>query len=428
MTAAQTVYRRLIGAPVDRSDLGAAADEVAPNGLRLLGAHTLTQVGDRVFDPKTVLPYVLAVGGAPTGLVGLLVPLRESGSLLPQVALLGLVQRTRRRRRLLVVAALAQALIVLLCAAAVLLLEGLALGLAVVVCVAGFALARALSSLTNKDVRGRLLPKGERGRVTGLATSVSGVVAIGVGLGVRLLGQGSGASLLAGLLAGAAVLWVLAAGLFATLAEPATEPEQGAPGPASAFALLREDRDLRVFVLARMLLFVSALSPPFLVALATSRTGGGVAGAGSFVVAAGVAAAVGGRAWGSAADRSSRRVMAWAAGLATLTVLTFLAATRTGLGDQEWLYVLAYGVLAVVHTGARVGRKTYVVDLAGGAGRAERVAVANTLTGALLLGVGGFTAVLAQAGPEVALLALAVLGLLGVPAALRLPEVERSTS
>lgn len=424
MTAAQTVYGALVGQPADRRELGEAAAQVEPNGLRLLGAHTLTQVGDRVFDPKTVLPYVLAAGGAPAGLIGLLVPLRESGSLLPQVALLGLVQRTARRRRLLVAAALAQALVVLLCAGAVLLLDGLALGLAVVACVAAFALARALSSLTNKDVRGRLLPKGERGRVTGLATSVSGVVAIAVGLGVRLFGQGAGTSLLAGLLAGAAALWLVAAVIYGSLAEPACTPEKGPVRTAGAFSLLRDDHDFRVFVLARMLLFVSALSPPFLVAMATARTGSGVAGAGSFVVAAGIAAAVGGRAWGSAADRSSRRVMAWAVGLATLTVLVFLAVARTGLGDQEWLYVLVYGVLAVVHTGSRVGRKTYVVDMTGAAGRAERVAVANTVTGAMLLVVGALTAALAQAGPEVALLALAALGLLGVPVALRLPEVE----
>lgn len=161
------------------------------------------------------------------------------------------------------------------------------------VTLAGFALSRAVSSLTNKDVRGRLLPKGERGRVTGLATSISGVAAIAVGLGVRLLGEGNGTALLAGLLAGAAVLWLPAAGLYARVVEAPTEPppasETGPGRAAQAFTLLRTHPDFRHFVLARTLLLVSALSPPFVVGLTADRTGGGAAAAGLFVVASGVA-------------------------------------------------------------------------------------------------------------------------------------------
>lgn len=97
------------GEPADRSGLDPqVAEHVEPNALTLLAAQSLTKFGDRIVDPKTVLPYLLAAGGAPAALVGLLVPIRESGSLLPQVALLSLVHRVRYRHRLLVGSALGQ--------------------------------------------------------------------------------------------------------------------------------------------------------------------------------------------------------------------------------------------------------------------------------------------------------------------------------
>lgn len=58
------------------------------NAIRIIGASALPNIGDRIVDAKTVLPWLFASIDAPTALVGLLVPIRESGSMLPQVALL----------------------------------------------------------------------------------------------------------------------------------------------------------------------------------------------------------------------------------------------------------------------------------------------------------------------------------------------------
>jgi hypothetical protein len=88
------------------------------------------------------------------------------------------------------------------------------------------------------------------------------------------------------------------------------------------------------------------------------------------------------------------------------------------------LHPTVYLLLALVHTGVRVARKTYVTDMAGGDGRTEYVAVANTATGALLLGAGVISSVLALLGPEAALVFLALLGAAGVVTARTLPEVS----
>lgn len=66
------------------SDLDAAVrSEVPRNGLKLVAANTLQSSGDQTVSASTVLPWLFHVLGVPPALVGLLVPIRESGSMLP---------------------------------------------------------------------------------------------------------------------------------------------------------------------------------------------------------------------------------------------------------------------------------------------------------------------------------------------------------
>ena len=71
----------------------------------------------------------------------------------------------------------------------------------------------------------------------------------------------------------------------------------------------------------------------------------------------------------------------------------------------------------------RVGRKTYVVDMASADQVTQYVAVSNTLMGVLLLLTGGVNAALALLGVEVALAFLAALGFVGYFVGRTLPEV-----
>nr|WP_306238684.1 MFS transporter [Ornithinimicrobium sp. HY1745] len=376
------------------------------------------------------MPWLFASLGVPAGLTGLLVPIRESGSMLPQAALAPWVERTKRRRHLWGLGAAGQALGAAGMAGAAATLQGLVAGVVILVALAVFSLSRALTSLAGKDVLGRTIPKGERGQINGLTTVLSGAVAITLGLGIRLLGgDGAGADVLAWLLAIAAALWVLALLVFLGIREPDEEPatpEETAGWAGRAVQLLREDRGFRRFVVARSLLLVSALSPPFVVALAAHAGGGGLAGLGPFVIAQGVAGLIGGKTFGRLADRSSRDLMVWGAAAATVVIVGFLLLLRIpGMPSAWWLYPLTYLVLALTHTAVRVARKTYVVDMAEDDQRTEYVAVANTAMGVLLLVAGAISGGLALFGPEVALLFLGLLGLAGVVVSRTLPEVSR---
>lgn len=405
------------------------AEAVPGNAGRQVLAMTLQKVGDLIVDAKTVLSWLLAALGAPAALAGLLVPIRESGSMLPQAALVSWVRRQAIRKWVWVLGAILQAAAVVAMTVIAATLEGTVAGIALLVALALFSLARSLSSIASKDVLGRTMPRGTRGQITGYATIGAGIASITVGLGLRLFGgQDAAPVTFAWLLAGAAVAWLLAAAVFARVEEAPGEQEDdgGSSGATTrALRLLRDDAPFRRFVVARSLLLVSALSPPFVVTLATEQGGAGLRGLGAFVISSGVAALVGGRLWGRLADRSSRKVMMLAAGLAATVVLAFLGALLIdGVRELTLLYPLTYLLLALVHHGARIGRKTYVVDLAEGNQRTDYVAVSNTAIAVLLLAAGGLTSALAAVGPEVALAALAALGLAGVLVSGSLPEVS----
>ncbi|WP_161958385.1 MFS transporter [Ornithinimicrobium cavernae] len=425
------VYQRLVRA--DRSDQSDSEQRAtAHNGTRQLVADALQATGDQVVNAKTVLPWLFTALGVPPGLIGLLVPIRESGSMLPQAALAPCVERTRRRRYLWMLGAAGQGVGAAGMALAAAVLDGLVAGVVILVALAAFSLARALCSLAGKDVLGRTVPKGERGQITGLTTVLSGAVAITLGLGIRLLGGAEPhPAVLVWLLAGAAALWVLALLVFLGVREPDVEPatpEETQGWARRSVQLLREDRTFRRFVLARTLLLVSALSPPFVVVLAARQGGGGLSGLGPFIIAQGLASLLGGKWFGRLADRSSRSLMVWGAAAASVVIVGFLLLLRLpGMPSAWWLYPVTYLLLVLTHTGVRVARKTYVVDLAEGDQRTEYIAVANTAMGILLLVAGAVSGALALLGAQAALLFLAGLGLGGVLVSRSLPEVSHSS-
>lgn len=415
--------------------------DVAPNGLRQVLATALQSSGDQAVNASTVLPWLFAALGVPPALTGVLVPIRESGAMLPQAFLTPIVLRARYRKGIYIVGALVQAVAVAVMAVTAALGTGLAAGLVIVAALAVFALGRCLCSIASKDVQGRTIPKGQRGQINGLATTAAGIVAITLGLAIRLIGgEDLSVDQLAWLLAAGAALWVAVAVVYAGIREPAGEAAPSGPVPpaapeannwyAEAVKLLRQDKAFRHFVGVRSLLLVSSLSPPFIVALSIQAGADSLAGLGGFVIASGIAALIGGRLFGPFADRSSRILMSVGAGVASVIVIaTVVVVWLPGsTGENQWanlLFIAAYFFLTLMHTGVRIGRKTYVVDMAEGDQRTKYVAVSNSAMGLILLLVGGISSVLAVLHVSWALLFLAAMGLIGVIAGARLPDVSR---
>jgi len=402
---ADSIHEKLL----DEEDARACRDidesacrEVPHNFSLLLLSQLATKLGDALASPKTVLAWASAAVGAPAAVLGLLVPVRESGSLIPQLVIGGMVRRLSLRKWVWVAGSLLQGLCILLLGLTVLTLQGVAAGSVIVALVALFSLARGFCSVASKDVLGKTLPKGQRGQLTGWSASAAGCITLVVGGALLIWSGRPAASVLGLLIAGAGALWFAGAGLFALVREYPGETSGGGNAGAAALAslaLLRDDVPFRNFVIARALLMCSALSAPFYVALGQGRPAEAGDSAlalmlGFFVLADGLASLVSAPLWGRASDRSSRQVMAGAALITAFTGLMVFAVARLWpvLLDNAAFLPAAYFLLCVAHAGVRVGRKTYVVDLASGNKRTDYVAVSNSVIGVLLLLVGSLGA------------------------------------
>ena len=405
-----------------------ACREVPHNFFTLVAATALTKLGDVLASPKTVLAWLLGYVGAPAFLIALLVPVRESGSMLPQLVIASYVRRRPLRKWVWVAGSLLQFVAVAAMGVIAWKLTGALAGWLVLAALVVFSLSRGLCSVSSKDVLGKTIPKSRRGRLGGISTALSGTVA--VGFGIYMLARGdapASPAFYAGLLAVAGALWLGAAALYSLVSEAPGAVAGGANALTEAVKrldLLRTDELLRRFVITRALLLCSALSAPYYVLLAQRGSGAGVASLGLFVLANGLAASLSAVVWGYLADVSSRRVLVLASaiaawlGVVVFSIDTFLPA----LGASVWVYPAAFLVLSIAHAGVRSGRKTYIVDIAVGDKRTDYVAVSNTVIGVILLLTGSIGALSAFLGPSGIILVLSGFGLAGVWMGRSLPE------
>lgn len=395
------------------------------NARRFIWSNGLQNIGDQIVAPKTTLPWLFSAAGVPAVLTSFLVPIRESGSMLPQAFLSPWVTSQRSRKRVWLIGSWGQFLAATLIAVSALLLDGAALGAAVLALLAVHAVFRSICSLAGKDVQGRTISKGRRGEITGRATELAGAFTLAVGLILSFVPNDLPRWALAALLFGGALTWALAAVVFRRIDEPEAEPAaKDGQSLAEMWALVTGDTDLQRFLLVRSLMLVTALSTPFIVVLAGDQ-GADLTGLGAFVIASGGASLVGGRISGLWSDRSSKRTMAWAAGIAsTVIVALVLSARAFGPGVNAWVMPLGFFLVNLAHTAVRVSRKTYLVDMAAGDKRTMITGASNTVMGVVLLVVGAISSAVALLGPQAALLFLAVVGYAGVFGASNLKEVS----
>ncbi|MCA0939309.1 MFS transporter [Salipiger pacificus] len=391
----------------------------ACNGLRHVGALSMTKLADGLLNPKLVLTWLAQALGVPAAVTGLLVPIREAGALLPQLLLAGAVRRSRQRKWIWVAGSVGQGLAAAGMAAVALTLQGVAAGLALCALLAGLALSRAAASVSYKDVLGKTVSKTRRGSITGTAGSVA---AAGVLVFAMLLMSGAVQDVppVAAAIGLAAALWLGAAALFAMLEEEDSDPEPNA-APVD-LSPLREDPQFRRFIACRGALTVTSLAPPYLVLL--EENGGALQKLGAMVLASALAGFVSSWVWGRMADRSACRVLVLSGFTGAGAMALAVVAALLGWTRPVWVTPLLLFALLISWQGVRQGRSTYLVDMAPEEGRASYAALANTLIGGLLLLTGALGGVLAIVGPVAALAGFAGLSLIGGVIAMGLHEVE----
>jgi hypothetical protein len=374
-----------------------ACKVVSANFWLILFSQFFSKLADALASAKVVLPWLMTSIGAPVFLSGLLVPIRESGSLIPQLFIGGYIRSFALRKTFFVIGGVIQALSVLGMAWVVLNLSAMLGGLLIVALLTVFSLARGLCSIASKDVLGKTIAKQERGSLSGYAATAAGLIGMLVGLVLML--DINLQDTLPWLLFSAAIFWLISALLYQAIKEFKGETEGGANGFLQALkslSVLQEDRAFRQFVLTRSLMMSSGLSAPYFIILAQSNQAANqYTHLGLFIVISGLASFVSAAVWGKLADHSSRWVILITASLVTLLCLAGSVISLLNLSDNTFWVMTLFFLLSVTHQGVRLGRKTYLVNMAAGNQRTTYVAVSNTLIGFLLLIIGLISAGLA---------------------------------
>ena len=419
---AEELYQKLGNEEDARAceDIPESGCHVVPgNFFLILGSQCLTKLGDAIVNPKTVLTWVAVMAGAPGFVLSLLVPVRESGSMMPQLFIGGMVRHLPVRKWVWVAGSVVQAATVIGMGLAV--WYQFHVGIAILLLLIVFSLGRGLCSVASKDVLGKTIPKGNRGKLNGWSVSLAGVITLVIG-GALVSYNASEFSheTLASLLLFAGLLWLLAALVYSRVMEVPGETDgalNAVEVALSSLRLLHEDHAFRWFVITRALLMCSALSAPFFLAMSQAVHGTAPVQLGLFMLAGGLASLLSAPLWGMFADQSSKAVLNLAA---VCTAIVCLVVYLSGefapaVISSSWGLPLAYFLLQIAHSGVRVGRKTYVLDLASGNKRTAYVSVGNTLIGILLLlagSLGLLTPVLGARGM------VGLFGLMGLAGAL----------
>lgn len=400
----------------------------ARNGLIHIVSLALTKTADSLIDPKLVLSWLLSAVGAPGAMIGALVPVREAGALLPQLALARRVEASAQRKFFWSAGSAIQGVAALAIAAAALTLGGATAGVAIVLLVAVLAFGRSASSVSYKDALARTIAKRRRGAVTGFAASMASITAFGVGAlmasGIFAVAVGP----LAGIVAIGGIGFLLAALLFTRLEEAAEDVD--VDDDASIRTLIEplfSDSQLRLFVAARGALAVTALAPPFIVMLSAASERTALDQLGPLVMASALASVLASYVWGRLSDRSSRQTLMAAGGLGSI-VLLCVGGVGVAFGDLGGALGSAVAVFAaqISYEGVRAGRKLHLTDMAEDDFRARYTALSNTLIGLALLAGGGFGFAADQFGPASVVLVFGIIAAMGAATASGLEEVQQA--
>lgn len=403
-----------------------ACTAVPQNYLLNLGNGACTKLAEQLASPGLTLPWMMAAIGVPAALIGFLSPIKQVGSLLPQLAVAARIRGLARRKWVWSGAGLVQAQALLLIIPAAALLPPLGAGFAILALFALFSLASGAGSVAFQDVTGKTIPKGRRGRLLSHRAALGGLLTLAAGLGLRAwLGEDGALAPYLWLLLAAALLWALAALLFAGIQElpGATEGGRDMLGEAKeGLGLLRRVPGFRRYLWARAALTSVEIAMPIFVLHAHGLLQG-AASLAVFIVAVGLANVVSSPVWGKLSDQTARRVMVQAALLGAGAGLLALAiGALAGEGVSALGYAPAFFLLGIAEAGARLGRKTYLVDAAPAAERPLYVAFSNSLLGLVALLLGGLGIVAQLAGAEAALLVFVALALAAAALAAAMPE------
>ncbi|MGJ3258197.1 MAG: MFS transporter [Rhodospirillales bacterium] len=387
-----------------------------------------TKLAEQLASPTLVLPWLVSSLGAPVWVIGWFVPVKQAGSMIPQLAVAARIRSLAQRKWAWAGAGAFQGIALLVMAAAVLFTPPETAAWLMLVLFALFSVASGVGSVAFQDVTGKTVPKGVRGRMLANRASIGGALTLVAAVVLKyMIGEGGGAEVYAALVAAAAVLWLAGAFFFAVIDEVPGAQEGGRDmlGEVRAsLRLFRDDPGFSKYLGMRIALLISVeLALPYFALLAQQSQGGSLASLGILIFAVGFANMISSWIWGTLADRSARRVcvLSGVAGIAAVAAALISAYAVPGT-YAIWAFGGVFVIAGIAEAGVRLGRKTYLVDAAPKDERPLYTALSNTLAGLVALAAGGLGVIAYFTGVTAIVVALAAVGVIGILFALAMPE------
>ena len=377
---------------------------------RLISGLSLNKLADLLISAKTTLTALLVSVGAPVWMIGWLVPIRESGALLPQVLISVYLRNHAERHKVWRLGMFIQAFSVIGVIASVTLFSGFTAGMGVLLSLVILSIGRSACSLTVKDIEADVAEKGKRGNLIGIASTISGLVTLCIAIPLVVF---------EGALSSNMLLVILCASLLSFAATlicvwPIKTRVDTGDKSRDTFSV-DFDSTVYKFIFVRGLFVHSALVAPYFM---IERDGDVQELLPIYIGAEALAALLSSIIWGKIADKSAKLTLQLSGILALFACVGLLALDSTSIFISASLFF----VLSIAHAGVRTGRKTYSLDVKEGHERTELVGFSNTAIGLILLGFGALYAALTSILSFTIVYIMAVMLVLAILATVILPN------
>ncbi len=376
----------------------------------LIAGLSLNKLADLLISAKTTLTALLVSVGAPVWMIGWLVPIRESGALLPQVLISIYLRKHAQRHIVWRIGMITQVFSVVGMLLSVILFSGFIAGILVLASLVLLSLGRSACSLTVKDMEADVAKKGERGNLIGVASTVSGVVTLVIAIPLVIYDGALTSNILLVVLCASMLAFILTL-ICVWPIKTRVEVENSSKNTFS----INFDTTIYKFIFVRGLFVHSALVAPYFM---IERNGDVKELLPIYIGAEATAALLSSIIWGKIADKSAKLTLRLS-GLLALGACVGLLFWQT---PSIVTSALLFFVLSVAHAGVRTGRKTYSLDVKEGHDRTELVGFSNTAIGIILLAFGALYAALTPALSFSVVYIMAGMLLLAVATTVILPD------
>ncbi|XLP08715.1 MFS transporter [Alteromonas marina] len=377
---------------------------------RLISGLSLNKLADLLISAKTTLTALLVSVGAPVWMIGWLIPIRESGALLPQVLISVYLRNHAERHKVWRLGMFIQAFSVIGIIASVTLFTGFTAGAGVLLSLVILSIGRSACSLTVKDIEADVAKKGKRGNLIGIASTISGLVTLCIAIPLVVFEGALSSNMLLVILCAS----LLSFGATLICVWPIKTRVDVGDKSRDTFSV-DFDSTVYKFIFVRGLFVHSALVAPYFM---IERDGNVQELLPIYIGAEALAALLSSIVWGKIADKSARLTLQLSGVLALFACVGLLTLDSTSI----FISALLFFVLAIAHAGVRTGRKTYSLDVKEGHERTELVGFSNTAIGLILLGFGALYAALTSILSFTVVYIMSVMLVLAILATVILPN------